>query len=64
MRSRRRNLCLCLATAVPRDRETLVQSVRTNVEAMNEAIATGEVGRLNGDGFFDLPDHRWDTQSD
>lgn len=42
----------------------LVQSVRTGVESLLAAMASGEVDRLEGDDFFDLPDYGWDTSSD
>jgi predicted deacylase len=42
----------------------LVQSVRTGVEALIDAMATGEVDTLDGDAFFDLPDYGWDTEGD
>jgi hypothetical protein len=42
----------------------LVQTVRTGVESLLEAMASGEVDRLDGDEFFELPDYGWDTDSD
>ncbi|MGH3367579.1 MAG: M14 family zinc carboxypeptidase [Nocardioidaceae bacterium] len=39
----------------------LIQSVRTGVESLLAAMASGEVDRLDGDAFFDLPDYGWDT---
>ncbi len=42
----------------------LIQTVRTGVEALLQAMATREVDRLDGDDFFDLPDYGWDTDSD
>ncbi|MDA3648350.1 zinc carboxypeptidase [Saccharopolyspora indica] len=39
----------------------LIQSVRTGVESLIAAMASGEVDRLNGDEFFALPDYGWDT---
>jgi hypothetical protein len=42
----------------------LVQSVRTGVESLLAAMASGEVDRLDGDDFFELPDYGWDTSSD
>lgn len=42
----------------------LVQSVRTGVESLLAAMASGEVDRLDGDNFFELPDYGWDTNSD
>ncbi len=42
----------------------LIQSVRTGVESLLQAMATGEVDRLDGDQFFELPDYGWDTESD
>lgn len=42
----------------------LIQSVRTGVESLLQAMATGEVDRLDGDAFFHLPDYGWDTDSD
>jgi hypothetical protein len=48
-----------------KQRGMLVRSVRTGVESLIEAMATGEVDRLDGDAFFDLPDYGWDdTRSD
>jgi hypothetical protein len=42
----------------------LVQSVRTGVESLLAAMASGEVDRLDGNDFFALPDYGWDTNSD
>ncbi|MPZ93957.1 MAG: zinc carboxypeptidase [Propionibacteriales bacterium] len=42
----------------------LIQSVRTGVESMIAAMASGEVDTLDGDDFFELPDYGWDTESD
>jgi hypothetical protein len=42
----------------------LIQAVRTGVESLLQAMASGEVDRLDGDAFFDLPDYGWDTASD
>jgi hypothetical protein len=42
----------------------LVQTVRTGVESLLLAMASGEVDRLDGDDFFELPDYGWDTASD
>lgn len=42
----------------------LVQSVRTGVESLMVALATGSVDTLNGDDFFKLPDYGWDTTAD
>ncbi|MER7083632.1 M14 family zinc carboxypeptidase [Saccharopolyspora kobensis] len=39
----------------------LIQSVRTGVESLIAAMASGEVDRVNGDEFFALPDYGWDT---
>ena len=39
----------------------LVQSVRTGVESLIDAMATGSVDTLDGDDFFTLPDYGWDT---
>ncbi len=41
----------------------LVQTVRTGVESLLTAMASGEVDRLDGDDFFGLPDYGWDTGS-
>lgn len=38
----------------------LVQSVRTGVESLIDAMATGEVDTLDGDDFFELPDYGWE----
>jgi len=38
----------------------LVQSVRTGVESLIDAMATGEVDTLDGDAFFELPDYGWE----
>jgi hypothetical protein len=42
----------------------LTQSVRTGVESMLMAMATGEVDTLNGDDFYNLPDYGWDDRAD
>ena len=42
----------------------LVQSVRTGLESLLAAMASGEVDNLDGDDFFELPDYGWDTSSD
>lgn len=42
----------------------LVRSVRTGVESLIDAMATGEVDTLDGDAFFELPDYGWDTAAD
>lgn len=42
----------------------LIQAVRTGVESLIHSMATGEVDRLSGDDFFDLPDYGWDTTGD
>jgi hypothetical protein len=42
----------------------LVQSVRTGVESLIDAMATGSVDTLDGDDFFTLPDYGWDTADD
>ena len=39
----------------------LVQSVRTGVESLIDAMASGSVDTLDGDDFFTLPDYGWDT---
>lgn len=39
----------------------LVQSVRTGVESLIDAMATHAVDTLDGDTFFTLPDYGWDT---
>ncbi|CAM3636535.1 M14 family zinc carboxypeptidase [Isoptericola cucumis] len=38
----------------------LVQTVRTGVESLIDAMATGEVDTLDGDAFFELPDYGWE----
>jgi hypothetical protein len=47
-----------------KQRGMLVQSVQTGLESLLAAMASGEVDRLDGDDFFDLPDYGWDTSSD
>ncbi|TDD72423.1 zinc carboxypeptidase [Jiangella aurantiaca] len=42
----------------------LVQTVRTGVESLIDAMATGEVDTLDGDAFFDLPDYGWEEEGD
>ena len=42
----------------------LIRSVRTGVESLIEAMASGEVDRLDGDDFFDLPDYGWEQSGD
>ncbi|MGW1679446.1 M14 family zinc carboxypeptidase [Saccharopolyspora sp. NPDC002376] len=39
----------------------LIQSVRTGVESLIAAMASGEVDRVSGDEFYALPDYGWDT---
>lgn len=39
----------------------LIKAVRTGVESLLASMASGEVDRLDGDDFFDLPDYGWDT---
>ena len=48
----------------PKLKGMLVQSVRTGVESLIDAMATGRVDTLEGDRFFDLPDYGWDTDND
>ncbi|MEV0088415.1 M14 family zinc carboxypeptidase [Saccharopolyspora sp. NPDC050642] len=42
----------------------LIQSVRTGVESLIGAMASGDVDRLDGGEFFGLPDYGWDSSSD
>ncbi|MGH8969401.1 MAG: M14 family zinc carboxypeptidase [Actinomycetes bacterium] len=39
----------------------LVQSVRTGVESLIDAMATGSVDTLDGDDFYQLPDYGWEN---
>lgn len=41
----------------------MVQSVRTGVESLIDAMATGRVDSLDGDRFFDYPDYGWEESA-
>ncbi len=47
-----------------KQRGMLVRSVRTGVESLLSAMASGQVDRLDGDAFFALPDYGWDSSAD
>lgn len=47
-----------------KQRGMLIESVRTGVESLMASMATGQVDRLDGDQFFELPDYGWDTTGD
>lgn len=44
----------------PKLKGMFVESVRTGVESLIDAMATGEVDTLDGDAFFELPDYGWE----